>query len=182
VRAIGAWLPKFTLGDLEDLMEARAVGRYLRVTPRKARLVLDAVKGKSANQALAILKFIPNEAARYIERLIASAIANAEHNYSLDRDTLRLTGGYVDTGPSLKRIQPRAMGRAYRILRRTSHITVVLSEDEKLRAEATKAKARKPAGRRGRKQTAEATAPKTRRASKQGAEAKSSQTSNKAEE
>lgn len=128
-------------------MEAKAVGRYLRVTPRKARYILDTVCGKSANEALGVLKFIPNEAAKYIRQVVESAIANAEHNYAMDRDILRITRAYVDQGPSLKRIQPRAMGRAYRILHRTSHITVVLTEDETLRKAAVKPKAR-AAGRR----------------------------------
>ncbi|MBP6964784.1 MAG: 50S ribosomal protein L22 [Armatimonadetes bacterium] len=132
-------------------MDAKAIGRYLRVPPRKARLVLDTVRGKSAQDALATLKFIPNRAARYIERLVESAVANAVNNYSMDRDVLRLSGAYVDQGPTLKRIQPRAMGRAYRIVKRTSHITVLVSEDEALRKEVaatkakTKAKGRKPA-------------------------------------
>jgi large subunit ribosomal protein L22 len=131
-------------------MEAKAIGRYLRVPPRKARFVLDAVRGKSANDALSTLKFIPNRAARYIERILESAVANAVNNYSLDRDILRLSGACVDQGPSLKRIQPRARGMAYHILKRTSHITVVVSEDEALRKEVApkakgKAKGRKPA-------------------------------------
>jgi len=125
---------------LEDAMEARATGRYLRVTPRKARLVLDAVRGKKTAEALAILKFTPNEAARYIERLLESAIANAENNYSMDRDVLRLVRAYADTGPTLKRIHPRAMGRAFRIMKRMSHITVIVEEDETLRAAVAKAK------------------------------------------
>ncbi len=147
-------------------MEAKAVGRYLRVPPRKARLVLDAVRGKSANDALATLKFIPNQAARFIETVLESAVANAVNNYSLDRDILRLSRACVDQGPTLKRIQPRAMGRAYRILKRTSHITVVVSEDEALRKEvAPKAKGR---GRKPARVKAETVAPKaaTKRAPK----------------
>lgn len=131
-------------------MEAKAIGRYLRVPPRKARFVLDTVRGKSANDALATLKFIPNRAARYIERILESAVANAVNNYSLDRDVLRLSGATVDQGPSLKRIQPRARGMAYRIIKRTSHITVVVAEDEALRKEIApkvkgKGRGRKPA-------------------------------------
>jgi len=135
-------------------MEAKAVGRYLRVTPRKARYVLDTVRGKSANEALAILKFVPNEAARYIRQIVESAIANAEHNYAMDREALRICRAYVDDGPSLKRIQPRAMGRAYRILKRMSHITVVLTEDETLKKAAAKPKGRRLVG--GRKAAAQA--------------------------
>jgi large subunit ribosomal protein L22 len=126
-------------------MEAKAVGRYLRVTPRKARFVLDAVRGKSVGEALGILKFLPNEAAVYIRRILESAVANAEHNYAMDTDVLRLSTAFVDEGPRLKRIQPRAMGRAFRILKRTSHITLVVSEDESLKA---KVVAAKPKGRR----------------------------------
>jgi large subunit ribosomal protein L22 len=133
---------------LEDAMEARAIGRYLRVTPRKARLVLDAVRGKGIAEALAMLKFTPNEAAKYIRRLLESAIANAENNYSMDREALRITRAYADTGPSLKRMQPRAMGRAFHILRRTSHITIVLEEDEELReAAAARPKPKRPSRR-----------------------------------
>lgn len=138
-------------------MEARAIGRYLRVTPRKARLVLDAVRGKSANEALGILKFTPNEAAKYIRRLLESAIANAENNYAMDRETLRLVRAYADNGPMLKRIHPRAMGRAFRIMKRMSHITVVVAEDETLRrAVVAKPKAKRP-GRRA-KEAPEVTA------------------------
>jgi large subunit ribosomal protein L22 len=114
-------------------MEAKAIGRYLRVPPRKARFVLDAVRGKSASEAQALLKFIPNEAARYIEDVLSSAMANAEHNFSMDRDILRISSAFADGGPSMKRIHPRAMGRAYRILHRTCHITVAVSEDESLK-------------------------------------------------
>lgn len=115
-------------------MEAKAVGRYLRVTPRKARFVLDEIRGKSANDALSMLKFIPNEAATYIRLIVKSAVANAEHNYGMDPEVLKISTAFVDQGPTIKRIHPRAMGRAYRILKRTSHITIAVSEDEKLKA------------------------------------------------
>lgn len=128
-------------------MEAKAVGRYLRVAPRKARYVLDTVCGKSADEALAMLKFMPNEAARYIQQIVESAVANAENNYAMDRETLRISRAYVDQGPSLKRMQPRAMGRTYRILKRMSHITVVLEEDETLKETVAKAKDRRSARR-----------------------------------
>lgn len=137
-------------------MEARAVGRYLRVTPRKARYVLDTVRGKSVKEALAVLKFVPNEAAKYIQKVIESAAANAEHNYAMDRDTLRIIRAFVDGGPSLKRIHPRAMGRAYRILKRTSHITVVVTEDDSLKQAPVKAKGRRTPGRKSTAQRAEA--------------------------
>lgn len=138
-------------------MEAKAVARYIRVTPRKARLVLDTVRGKSVKDALAVLKFVPNEAARYIERVVESAAANAENNFSMDRDILRIDRAFVDQGPMLKRIHPRAMGRAFRILKRTAHITVVVGEDEKLRKAPVKAK--------GRRRTQAARTPATAKAS-----------------
>ena len=150
-------------------MEAKAVGRYLRVTLRKAKYVLDAVRGKSANEALAMLKFIPNEAAKYIRQVVESAVANAEHNYAMDREILRICRAYADQGPSMKRIQPRAMGRAYRILKRMSHITVVVTEDETLR------KAAKPKGKpavRHTKGTAEIAAAEPKTSKKKAAKPK----------
>ena len=155
-------------------MEAKAVGRYLRVTPRKARYVLDTVRGKTATEALALLEFLPHEAAGYIRHLVESAIANAEHNYAMDREALRICRAYVDQGPSLKRIRPRAMGRAFRILKRTSHITVVVTEDEALKKAAAKPKGRRPSQRK--KEAAEAVpaepkAPTKRRAAKPKAKA-----------
>lgn len=159
-------------------MEARAVGRYLRVTPRKARYVLDTVRGKSVKEALAILKFVPNEAARYIQKIIESAAANAEHNYAMDRDALRISRAFVDGGPSLKRIHPRAMGRAYRILKRTSHITVVVAEDDSLKQPPVKSKTRRTPGRKSTAQRAEAqTAISKERTGKSAEEPKSEQAS-----
>jgi large subunit ribosomal protein L22 len=154
-------------------MEAKAVGRYLRVTPRKARFVLDAVRGKSANEALGILKFTPNEAARYIEKVLESAIANAENNFAMDREALRIVRIYADNGPIMKRIHPRSMGRAYRILKRMAHITVVVAEDEKLKQAAEKPKGRRTT-KRGKETAGAAPAAAkatTRRAAKPKAEA-----------
>ena len=111
-------------------MEARAVARFVRVTPRKARYVVDTVRGKNVHDALAILKFTPNAAARVVEKLLKSAIANAENNHRMNADVLVLSRTNVDNGPTLKRMQPRSMGRAYAILKRTSHITVALTEGE----------------------------------------------------
>jgi large subunit ribosomal protein L22 len=105
----------------------KAVGRFVRVSPSKARLVAGLVRGKRVDEALAILQYSPQAAARLIEKVLRSAIANAEQNHQVRSfDDVRV-GVVVDGGPSLKRIQPRAMGRAYRILHRTSHITVTLS-------------------------------------------------------
>ena len=126
-------------------MEAKAVGRYLRVTSRKARFVLDEIRGKGATEALNMLKFIPNEAATYIRLVIQSAVANAEHNFAMDPEALKITTAFVDQGPTLKRIHPRAMGRAYRILKRSSHITIVVTEDEALKAAIAEAKTRRHA-------------------------------------
>jgi large subunit ribosomal protein L22 len=109
-------------------MEAKAVAKFLRVSPQKARLVAQNVKGKPVEDALNILKFTPKKAARLIEKVLTSAIANAEHNANLDVDSLFVKEVRIDGGPSWKRIRPRAMGRAYRIIKRTSHITVVVDE------------------------------------------------------
>jgi large subunit ribosomal protein L22 len=111
-------------------MEARAVARYQRVSPRKARLVVDLIRGKSVDEALTILKFSPRAAAEIVEKTLNSAVANAQHNLHLKADNLVVGATYVDEGPTLKRIQPRAMGRAFRINKRTSHITVVVTSRE----------------------------------------------------
>jgi len=120
--------------------QVSATARFIRVPPRKARLVMDAVRGKYVSDALATLKFVPNFAARAIDKVIRSAVANAENGRPFDSqgramaplntDNLKLVRGYVDEGPRLKRIQPRAQGRAYRILKRMCHISVVLEEAE----------------------------------------------------
>ena len=111
-------------------MEARAVARYVRVSPRKARLVVDLIRGKSIDDARAILRFSPRAAAEIVEKVLNSAVANAERNLHIKSDDLIVGSTFVDEGPTLKRIQPRAMGRAFRINKRTSHITVVVSQRE----------------------------------------------------
>ncbi len=111
-------------------MEARAVARYVRVSPRKARLVVDLIRGKSVDEASAILKFTPRAAAEIVEKVLMSAVANAEKNLKIKSDDLIVATTYVDEGPTLKRIRPRAQGRAFRIGKRTSHITVVLKQRE----------------------------------------------------
>jgi large subunit ribosomal protein L22 len=109
-------------------MLTKAIMRFIRVSPRKARLVADLVRGKTVAEALAILQYSPQAAARLIEKTLRSAIANAEHNHQVrNLDDLRVAV-VVDGGPSLKRIQPRAMGRAFWIRHRLSHITVGLAE------------------------------------------------------
>ena len=103
---------------------AYAKASHVRVTPMKARRVIDLIRNKSAQEALAILKFAPQAASEPVAKVLASAIANAEHNYSLDPQSLVVSRVFVDEGPTLKRFRPRAQGRAYRIRKRTSHITV----------------------------------------------------------
>jgi large subunit ribosomal protein L22 len=107
-------------------MEARAQARYIRVTPRKARRVVDLIRGLPAAEAQAVLRFAPQRASEPVGKVLASAIANAEHNNKLDPETLVVSRAYVDEGPTLKRFRPRAQGRAYRVNKRTSHITVVV--------------------------------------------------------
>lgn len=110
------------------MSEARAVAKYIRISPRKVRQVMDLIRGKSVGEALAILKFTPQRAAASIAKVVQSAAANAEHNYEMNKDALFVSEAFVDQGPSLKRFKPRAMGRADAMIRRTSHITVVVSE------------------------------------------------------
>lgn len=109
-------------------MESKAVARYIRIAPRKVRLVVDLIRGKQVGEALAILKHTPRAASPVVEKLLNSAIANAENNFEMDVNNLVVGKVFVDQGPTLKRFRPRAMGRASRIHKRTSHITVVLNE------------------------------------------------------
>ncbi|MGD8192770.1 50S ribosomal protein L22 [Brevibacillus ginsengisoli] len=109
-------------------MESKAVARYIRIAPRKVRLVVDLIRGKQVGEALAILKHTPRAASPVVEKLLNSAIANAENNFEMDVNSLVVGKVFVDQGPTLKRFRPRAMGRASRIHKRTSHITVVLNE------------------------------------------------------
>ncbi|GAA4620720.1 50S ribosomal protein L22 [Saccharopolyspora hordei] len=108
----------------EEFPHAVARARFVRVSPMKARRVVELIKGRSAADALAVLQFAPQTASGPVSKVLASAIANAENNLSLDPDTLVVRHAYVDEGPTLKRFRPRAQGRAYRIRKRTSHITV----------------------------------------------------------
>lgn len=109
-------------------MQAKAVARTVRIAPRKARLVVDLIRGKQVGEAVAILKHTPKAASPIVEKVLKSAVANAEHNYEMDVNNLVITQAYVNEGPTLKRFRPRAMGRASQINKRTSHITIVLSE------------------------------------------------------
>jgi large subunit ribosomal protein L22 len=111
-------------------MEARAKARYVRVTPRKARRVADMIRGLPADQARAVLQFSPQAASEPVGKVLASAIANADAMGGRgDRGMLWVRRAWVDEGPTLKRFRPRAQGRGYRILKRTSHITVIVSDD-----------------------------------------------------
>ena len=108
-------------------MEAKAQARYVRVTPQKARRVVDLIRGLSAGEAQAVLRFAPQAASETVGKVLDSAIANASNNLNLDPSTLVVAAAYVDEGPTMKRFRPRAQGRAFRIRKRTSHITVVLA-------------------------------------------------------
>lgn len=109
-------------------MEVKAVTRYVRIAPRKARLVTELIKGKPVEEALTMLRFVPKKAARLVDKTLRSAVANAEQNPNIDVDTLYIKRIFVDGGPTMKRWRPRAMGRATKIIKRTSHITVILDE------------------------------------------------------
>ena len=109
-------------------MQAKAVARTVRIAPRKVGLVADLIRGKKIGEALAILRLTPKAASPVVEKVLKSAIANAEHNYEMDINNLFISEAYVNEGPTLKRFRPRAMGRASAINKRTSHITIVVSE------------------------------------------------------
>ncbi|MFQ6033398.1 MAG: 50S ribosomal protein L22 [Candidatus Bipolaricaulia bacterium] len=110
-------------------MEAKAVVKMVRISPYKARLVIDQIRDKDVDEALNIARFSKKKAARFILKALESAIANAENNHDMDADELWVKEAYVDEGPSLKRVKPRARGSADLIRHRTSHITVVLSDE-----------------------------------------------------
>lgn len=109
-------------------MEAKAVAKYIRIAPRKIRVVMDLIRGKNVGEAFAILKFTPKVGAEVIEKVLKSAVANAEHNFDMNADKLYIASAYVDQGPTLKRIHPRSRGQAFKILKRSSHVTVVVKE------------------------------------------------------
>ena len=108
-------------------MEARAKARFVRVTPRKARRVVDLIRGMPAGEAQAVLAFAPQSASGPVGKVLASAIANAGAEARVDAESLVVSRAWVDEGPTLKRFRPRAQGRGYRINKRTSHITVIVS-------------------------------------------------------
>ncbi|MVZ89720.1 50S ribosomal protein L22 [Microbacter sp. ANSKLAB05] len=116
----------------EQKLSARATAKFVRVTPMKARRVIDLIRGKDATDALNTLRFAPQAASEPVAKVLASAMANAENNLDLDPRTLVVTAAYADEGPTLKRFRPRAQGRAFRVRKRTSHITIeVTSVPEK---------------------------------------------------
>jgi large subunit ribosomal protein L22 len=112
--------------SVETYPSATAIARFVRMSPTKARRVIDLVRGKSVEQALDILRWAPQEASEPVAKVIASAAANAQNNEGLDPSTLVVATIYADGGPTAKRIRPRAQGRAFRIRKRTSHITVIV--------------------------------------------------------
>jgi large subunit ribosomal protein L22 len=112
------------------MMEARAQARFVRVTPTKARRVVDLIRGMDADEASALLNYAPQAAAEPVRKVLESAIANADNLVGVQRETLRIAEAYVDEGPTMKRFRPRAHGRASRINKRTCHITVVVEQKQ----------------------------------------------------
>jgi len=172
---------------------ARAVARHVRISPMKARRVVDLVRGMPAKEALTVLKFAPQAASETVYKVLASAVANAENNERLDPDSLLVRAAFVDEGPTLKRFRPRAQGRAYRIRKRTCHITIevesVVAATPGRRAaapakagKATPAKAAKATEAEAvevDEETTEAPAKKTAKAAKKATAAKADQDSDK---
>ncbi|MBO5743606.1 MAG: 50S ribosomal protein L22 [Clostridia bacterium] len=113
---------------MEQVTQAVAKLSYARISSRKVKTVIDLIRNKNAGEALAILKLTPKAASELVEKLLKSAIANAENNHGMDVEKLYVAEIYANQGPTLKRVRPRAQGRAFRIRKRTSHITVVLKE------------------------------------------------------
>ena len=109
-------------------MESKAVAKFVRITPRKVRVVLDLIRGKNVAEAFAILKFTPKAGAVVVEKVLRSAVTNAENNYDMDVDKLVIKTAFADDGPTMKRIHPRSRGQAFKILKRTSHVTIVVDE------------------------------------------------------
>jgi len=108
--------------------ESKAIAKYIRIAPRKLRIVVNIIRGKSVNEAFAILKYTPKVGSEVIEKVLRSAVANAEHNYDMNVDNLIVSSAFVDQGPTLKRIHPRSRGQAFKILKRSSHVTIAVAE------------------------------------------------------
>ncbi len=151
-------------------MQAMAKARFVRTSPRKARLVIDAIRGKRVSEALAILQFTPNYAARLIEKVVKSAAANAENNHHMDGENLKVVTALVDGGPMMKRLRYAPMGRGYRMVKRFSHITIGVEETEPPPEKKRKRRETKRAARSPRRaapaaeKTAEAQAPREEKA------------------
>ncbi|OQO91067.1 50S ribosomal protein L22 [Saccharomonospora piscinae] len=128
------------VAEAEELPTAFARARFVRDSPTKVRRVIELIKGRNASEALAVLRFSPQAASSPVAKVLASAMANAENNLDLDPDTLWVKNAYADEGPTLKRIRPRAQGRAYRIRKRTSHITVEVESRPEAKAKSTSKK------------------------------------------
>ena len=141
-----------TTPGTEGVTTTKATARFVRVTPMKARRVVDLIRFQPAGDALAMLRFAPQAASEPVAKVLASAMANAEHNLKVEPDSLVISGAYVDGGPTLKRFRPRARGRAFRINKRTSHITIEVSSI-----------ATEEVSRRGRRQSATSTGSSKRR-------------------
>lgn len=109
-------------------MEAKAIAKYVRIAPRKIRIVIDLIRGKNVGEAFAILKHTPKVGSEVVEKVLKSAVANAEHNYDMNTDKLFVAAAFVDQGPTMKRIHPRSRGQAFKILKRSSHVSVVVKE------------------------------------------------------
>ena len=109
-------------------MEARAIAKHIRIAPRKIRIVADLVRGKKVSEAFAILKFTPKVGSRVVEKVLRSAVANAEHNNDMNADSLYVSEIFVDQDSTMKRIHPRSRGQAFKILKHSSHVTVVVKE------------------------------------------------------
>ena len=109
-------------------MEVNATAKYIRIAPRKLRIVMNLIRGRKVSDAFAILKFTPKVGSEVVEKVLRSAVANAEHNNDMNVDNLFVSSCYVDQGPTLKRIHPRSRGQAFKILKHSSHVTVCVSE------------------------------------------------------
>lgn len=135
-----------TKGDAPALPGARAIARHVRISPTKARRVVNLVRGLPAKEALTVLQFAPQAASEQVYKVLASAVANAENNERLDPDALLVSEAFVDEGPTLKRFRPRAQGRAYRIRKRTCHITIAVEAIQVATRPRKAAAAKKTAG------------------------------------
>ena len=126
---ISNWKNTYIILIMKNSQSVKAVAKYIRMSPHKIRRVIDQIRGRSYQEALMILEFLPYDAGGPIWQVVHSAAANAKHNYGLDKKKLVIEEIFADEGPKLKRIRPRAQGRAYKILKPTCHITVIMKEN-----------------------------------------------------